>query len=47
MKNESFTADEAARIIIDGAGNHFDPALIEIFNKLKGDFSAISKEYAD
>jgi len=44
---KSFTADESAQIIIDGSGNHFDPALIETFAKVKDDFAAIAAEYAD
>ena len=44
---KSFTADESARIIINGTGSHFDPSLVEIFTKLKSDFAAIAVEYAD
>jgi len=44
---ESYTADESAQIIIDGAGTHFDPALIDTFSKVKDDFAAIAVEYAD
>ncbi|MCL2270332.1 MAG: response regulator [Treponema sp.] len=44
---KAFTADESARIILDGTGTHFDPALIETFNKIKDDFAAIAVEYAD
>jgi len=43
----SYTADESAQIINNGAGNHFDPALIKVFNKVKDDFAAIAVEYAD
>ena len=43
----SFTSDEAAQIIIQGSGTHFDPALIETFSKVKNDFAAIAVEYAD
>jgi len=42
-----FTAEEAAKIINDGTGTHFDPALIGTFNKVKDDFAAIAVQYAD
>ena len=42
-----FTADEAAQIINDGTGTHFDPALIKSFGKVKDDFAAIAVEYGD
>jgi len=44
---ESFSADEAAQIIINGAGTHFDPSLIEIFCKIKDDFAVIAVQDAD
>jgi len=44
---KSFTADESAQIIIDGAGTHFDPALVNTFSKVKDDFAAIAVEYMD
>jgi len=44
---KSYSADESAQIIISGAGNHFDPALIKTFTKVKDDFAAIAVEYAD
>ena len=44
---KSFSADESARIIIDGSGTHFDPALIETFSKIKEEFAVISMEHAD
>ena len=39
---KAFTADESARIIREGAGTHFDPALTETFKKLEGDFAEIA-----
>jgi len=39
-----FTADESARIIIEGSGTHFDPALVGIFNKLSGEFACVANE---
>jgi len=44
---KSFTSDESAKIINDGSGTHFDPALIDTFNKVKDDFAEIAVEYAD
>ena len=44
---KSFSADESAQIIIEGAGKHFDPALVETFTKLKDEFAAISREFKD
>ena len=38
-------ADKSAQIIIDGAGTHFDPALVEIFKELADDFANIAGEY--
>jgi putative two-component system response regulator len=37
----------AVRIIIDGANTHFDPAIVNAFIKLSGEFTAIAKEYVD
>ena len=42
---KAFTADESARIIIENAGTHFDPALIKTFRKLEGDFADIAMKY--
>ena len=42
---KSFTADESARIIIDGAGTHFDPELVDAFKKIKNDFAAIADKH--
>ena len=39
---KSLTHDESANIIIEGAGTHFDPTLVETFRKLEGDFAAIA-----
>ena len=44
---KAMTADESAQIIIEGAGMHFDPVLVRIFEKLKGDFAAIAKKYEE
>jgi putative two-component system response regulator len=42
---KSLTADESARIIIEGSGTHFDPALVQTFKKLEGDFADIAAKY--
>ncbi|MCL2264801.1 MAG: response regulator [Treponema sp.] len=44
---KSFSTDEAAQIIINSTGTHFDPALINSFSKAKDEFAAIAVEYAD
>ena len=44
---KAFTADESAKIIIDGKGTHFDPTLVSAFEKIKDDFSQIAVDYAD
>ncbi|MCL2208810.1 MAG: response regulator [Treponema sp.] len=44
---KSYSAEESARIILDGSGTHFDPTLIETFKKLKDEFAAIAVKYAD
>ncbi len=35
--------DEAAKIIIEGSGRHFDPALVEVFEKLQDEFKAAAQ----
>jgi len=35
---EPFTHDEAVQIILDGKGNHFDPALVDLFVKIHPEF---------
>jgi len=37
--------DEAAQIVIEGAGSHFDPALIDTFKKVSGAFAETAKRY--
>jgi len=43
----SYSADESAEIINNGSGTHFDPALVNTFNKVKDEFAAIAVEYSD
>ncbi|MDR1043054.1 MAG: response regulator [Clostridiales Family XIII bacterium] len=39
------TVEIARKIILEGKGSHFDPALVDIFTEVEGDFAAIAKEY--
>ncbi len=39
---EPLTIEEAERIVVEGAGSHFDPVLVGIFGKVKGEFAAIA-----
>jgi putative two-component system response regulator len=43
----AFPHEEAARIIKQGRGSHFDPALVDIFVARFDDFCAIARRYAD
>ena len=44
---KAMTAGESARIITDSAGSHFDPATVEAFKKLEGEFAEIAAKYCD
>ena len=44
---KAFTAGEAAKIIVDGAGTHFDPAIVGVFEKIASEFAAITKKCND
>ena len=44
---KAFSAEESANIIIEGAGSHFDPVLVEMFKKLQGDFKIVADKYND
>ena len=44
---EALPAEESARIIIEGAGIHFDPVLIRTFEKLKDNFAEIALKHED
>ncbi len=37
----------AAAIIVEGADAHFDPAVVEVFETLQGDFERVAQVYAD
>ena len=41
------THEEACRIIEDGAGTHFDPALVEVFRSVQDLFAQIAKEVSE
>jgi len=41
---KAFTHEEASSIIIEGAGIHFDPDLVEIFKKVKNEFDTAARE---
>jgi len=39
---KAFSHDEACKVIEDGAGSHFDSALVDVFKKVKGEFEKIA-----
>lgn len=41
------TIDQAATIIVDGKGTHFDPRVVEAFTNRLGQFATIAERYAD
>jgi len=41
---KAFTHEEACKIIEDGAGTFFDPALVDVFRKVKDEFARIVRE---
>jgi putative two-component system response regulator len=43
----AYSARESARFIIEGAGTHFDPVVVDAFRLLTGEFTAISRRYGD
>jgi putative two-component system response regulator len=40
---EPFSIEESSKIIIEGAGSHFDPVLIDVFKKVEREFAVIAK----
>ncbi|MBI4666988.1 MAG: HD domain-containing protein [Nitrospinae bacterium] len=44
---EAFTHEKSRGIIMEGRGNHFDPAVIEAFQRAETEFSEIARTYAD
>lgn len=43
----AFSHDEAAALIRDGRGKHFDPAIVDAFVEIEGEFKSIAAEFAD
>ncbi|WP_117232430.1 response regulator [Vibrio maerlii] len=43
----SFTHDDAVQIILDGKGTHFDPDMVEAFERVVDQFQAIADQYKD
>jgi putative two-component system response regulator len=43
----AFSYDEAIRIIREGSGSHFDPAVVEAFDAMKDRFIEIAEKYRD
>jgi len=41
-----FTTDETVKIIMDGAGKQFDPAIANVFFEVREQFRAVSQKYA-
>jgi hypothetical protein len=41
---QAISTDEAKRIIHEGSGTHFDPALVDIFMKVADDFAGVVKK---
>ncbi len=44
---KAYPAEKSNAIIIEGAGVHFDPAIVGAFKQLTAEFEQISKEYND
>jgi putative two-component system response regulator len=42
-----FPLDEAIRIILDGRGTHFDPDIVDAFERTAGTFAEIAARYSD
>jgi len=41
---KTFTHEEACKIIENSAGTHFDPALVDVFRNVAGEFERVSRE---
>ena len=39
--------EQAAQIIVDDRGTHFDPDIVDAFVELQGEFQAIAARFAD
>ena len=43
----AYSHQEAADIIVEGAGNHFDPDMVDAFSSISSIFNLIAKEFSD
>ncbi|MBF0201212.1 MAG: response regulator [Desulfamplus sp.] len=43
----AFSHEKSCRIILEGAGQHFDPAVIEVFKAVESEFAEIRQRMAD
>ena len=41
---KAFSHEEACKIIVDSAGTHFDPVLVDIFRNVEAEFKKVSQE---
>lgn len=44
---QPFAHETARALVVEGAGKHFDPRLIEVFEQVQGQFDQIAKRYTD
>jgi putative two-component system response regulator len=44
---EPFSLDDAVKMIRDGRGTHFDPAVVDAFEVRIAEFIAVARRYAD
>ncbi|MDR1041439.1 MAG: response regulator [Deltaproteobacteria bacterium] len=44
---KAFSPDEAKRIIVEGRGKHFDPALVDVFESVSDELEAVVLEFAE
>jgi putative two-component system response regulator len=44
---KSMTHEQAAKIIIDGRGQHFDPDIVDAFIALETNFQEIARKFSD
>ena len=44
---KAFSHEEASKIIMDGAGTHFDKVLVDVFRNVEGEFERIARQIVD
>lgn len=44
---EGYPHERAVRIVLEGGGNHFDPAIIEVFARVADQFHEVARRYPD